>query len=211
MKAFPVSPFHRYNLFRNPFGELSRSERGELAVFDIAPWAQILSDARHVVQFIGECGRGKTSHLLAIQHAMPEFEYIYLPEDGARPKVPKYRPIIVDEAQRLSLRQLRRVLAESGPLVFGTHVDLSLQIQEAKLQACTLHVGDALQASRLMAILNSRMAASRLTDGPVPQISNAAAVRLIDNYGTDIRSIEKHLYDEFQKSAWEQQSWPPPE
>jgi len=65
------SPFHRYNLFRNPFGELSREERAELAVVDLSQWQPYFQDDQSVLQFIGHCGSGKTTHLLAIQRFLP--------------------------------------------------------------------------------------------------------------------------------------------
>jgi hypothetical protein len=47
------SPFHRYHLFRNPFGELTREERADLAVADIGPWLAHLANRSSVVQFVG--------------------------------------------------------------------------------------------------------------------------------------------------------------
>ena len=59
-------PWAWCNLRRNPFGELSRNERAELAVVDIDAIADHASEPYHAVQLIGDCGRGKTTRMLAL-------------------------------------------------------------------------------------------------------------------------------------------------
>jgi len=54
-------PWARFNLHRNPFGELTPDERAELAVVNVDYLVEMLGDPRQAVQFIGECGRGKTT------------------------------------------------------------------------------------------------------------------------------------------------------
>jgi hypothetical protein len=49
-----TNPFHALNLWRNPFGELTRSQRAELALVDVDPWRMALEDSRTVLQFIGD-------------------------------------------------------------------------------------------------------------------------------------------------------------
>jgi hypothetical protein len=203
------SPYLYLNLRRNPFGELTREERAELAIVDVAPWRQYLSDDRAVLQFIGPCGHGKTTHLLAIERAIPGMAYVYLPEMKPRPAVPVCRPMIVDEAQRLSWWQLRSVLRHGGPLVFGTHTDLSKHIVRAGLCVQTVEVAAQVSATRLAQILNRRIDASRVASSPTPRITEAHAVRLQLAFGADVRAIEHHLYDQFQRSASEQRPWPP--
>ncbi|MGV3484227.1 MAG: hypothetical protein ACO1RT_07405 [Planctomycetaceae bacterium] len=205
----PQSPYHYLNLRRNPFGELTREERAELAIVDVEPWREYLSDHRAVLQFLGPCGHGKTTHLLAIERAIPGMDYVYLPEVGPRPAIPANRPMIVDESQRLSWWQLRSVLRRGGPLVFGTHTDLSKPIVRAGLQVRTVEVATQVSAARLTQILNRRIDASRVASSPIPRITESHAVRLQLAFGADVRAIEHYLYDQFQRSASEQKPWPP--
>src|SRR5262249_43157873 len=103
----PQSPYRRWNLRRNPFGELTREERAELALVDVEQHLAELRQGRTALQFLGPCGHGKTTHLLALQRELDEAVYIYLPEDGPQPPIPAIRPLLLDEAQRLSSWQRR--------------------------------------------------------------------------------------------------------
>ncbi len=203
-----MSPYHRYNLRRNPFGELLREERSRLAIVDARPWLDLLSDRRSVLQFIGPCGHGKTTHLLAIESLLPSCQYVYLPEFGPLPHVSNQRPMIIDESQRLSFWQWRRVLRIGGPLVLGTHRDDSAFIRRAGYNVTTIDVSENHSSDKLAAILNRRIEASRLTELEVPQISKDYATRLQSKFGANVRAIEHFLYDQFQRCALEQIEWP---
>lgn len=204
-----ISPFRFYNLWRNPFGELTRHERAELAVAEVTQWLRFLENDRAVLQFVGPCGRGKTTHALAIVRALPTAGYIYLPEEKPRPQVGLHRPMIVDESQRLSFWQLRRVLRVPGPLVLCTHVDHRRAIQRAGRELLSVEIGAETNPSKLQKILNRRIEASRLGDGTIPQISHDHATQLHSRFGSDVRAIEHHLYIEFQNTVLKQASWPP--
>jgi len=204
-----TSPYHYLNLRRNPFGELTRDERAELAIVEVDVLIDFLATGRDVLQVIGPCGHGKTTHLLAIGKAMPTARYLYLPEDGPRPTVDASRPMIVDEAQRMSWWQLRSALRHGGPLILGTHVDLSKQICRAGLRVRTVDVTQPVSILRLAEILNQRIEAGRFNDGKLPQITQEIASRLQQVFGANVRAIERHLYDEFQRSVLEQKTWPP--
>ena len=204
-----ISPYHRYNLRRNPFGELTREERADLAVVDVGDWLKFLADDRSVLQFIGPCGHGKTTHLLAIERAIRKAEYVYLPEGGPNPTVSNHRPMIVDEAQRLSYWQLRRVLKRGGPLVFGTHTDHSRAIIRAGLNVCTVNVSEDSSAQQLIKILNQRVDASRHGDGLVPRITASHAIGLQNQFGANVRAIEHFLYEQLQHCISERKPWPP--
>jgi hypothetical protein len=205
------SPFHRYHLFRNPFGELTREERADLAVADIGPWLNLLTNHSSVVQFVGECGRGKTTHLLALSKQLPTARFIYIPEKGPSPSLPDFRPLIVDEAQRLSHRKRNQLARVGGPLVLGSHCDYTHELQRYGLVVHTVFVAERVTPSAIYTILNHRIEASRHQLGQVPSISMQFAVRLFERFGTDMRGIEHYLYSQFQAYALEQRPWPPAE
>jgi hypothetical protein len=205
------SPFHRYHLFRNPFGELTREERADLAVADIGPCLNLLTNQSSVVQFVGECGRGKTTHLLALAKQLPTARFIYIPENGPSPPLPDSRPLIVDEAQRLSNWQRNQLARAGGPLVLGSHCDHTQQFQSHGLTVHTVFVAELVTPSAIFTILNHRIEASRHQLGQVPSISMPFAVRLFEQFGSDMRGIEHYLYSQFQAYALEQRPWPPAE
>ncbi len=199
-----MNPYRRLNLTRNPFGELTRPERAELGICSVETWLGLINGPnadKQVVQFIGECGRGKSTHLLSIHAQVPGARYVYLPIDQPAPTLDSHRPLLVDEAQRLTKRARRKLFADGGPLVLGTHEDLTSEIAAAGLSVTTVPVASLLTAERLQAILHARIAASRLGPGSLPHISLNRCQRLIETFGDDIRSMEHHLYLIFTKIA----------
>lgn len=204
-----ISPFAKLNLIRNPFGELTRHERAALAVVDAREWVAALSRPNVALQFLGPCGHGKTTHLLALAQAFPAAVYVYLPPAGPQPVIPRTRPLFIDEAQRLGWWQRRRVLAAGGPLVLGTHNDLRPALERAGMQVQTVDVAEGTTPERLMEIANRRVEASRLDEGPVPRIDLPQAIELLRKYGCDIRRIEEDLYLHFQQLAEGVVPWQP--
>jgi hypothetical protein len=202
------SPFHFYNLRRNPFGELERNERAELAVTVLDPWLEFLRHPSSVLQFVGDCGRGKSTHLLAIEKHLSPVSFVYIPEDGPRPKLPQTRPLIVDEAQRLSLWQRRKLGKFGGPIVIGSHIDHTREFERCKLNVQTVFVAELVTPDRIQLILNKRIESSRLNIGTIPTISGKFALRLHQQFGSDLRGMEHYLYNEFQAHTREQREWP---
>jgi len=196
-------PFAHLNLRRNPFGELPAAERAELAVVDVESYILRLSRPGVAVQFIGEKGRGKTTHLLAIAQRFPDSPYVYIPQDE-RPRIPRRAaprrsPLIIDEAQRLTTRMRRKIFQPSSSVVLGTHEDFSTEIRAAGLEVETVVVGERLTPERLYAILNRRIEAARRTAGPIPAMTLESSARLLARHGDDVRAVEAHLYEVFQR------------
>lgn len=204
-----ISPFAKLNLIRNPFGELTRDERAALAVVDCREWVEALSRPNTAVQFLGPCGHGKTTHLLALAQSFPAAAYVYLPPTGPRPTIPRTRPLFIDEAQRLGWWQRRRILAAGGPLVLGSHADLRPALERAGMHVVTVDVADGTTPERLMEIANRRVEASRLNAGPVPRIDLPQAIELRRQHGRDVRQIEVDLYLHFQQLAEGVVPWQP--
>jgi hypothetical protein len=203
------SPFAKHSLFRNPFGELTSSERAELAVLDIEPFLDFLSSPKSVLQFVGDCGRGKSTHLLALQRCLENAPYIYIPEQKPAPKLPSIRPLLVDESQRLPNRTLVELARSGGPLVLGTHSDHTSILSRYGLQVRTVQVSKDLNAETLRAIFVARIEASRSTSGRLPIFPLSLANRMLTQFGSDIRAMEYYLYDRFQANVIEHQPWPP--
>ena len=203
------SPYARFNLRRNPFGELTRRERAELAVVDVQRWIPLLQGRSAAVQFMGNKGEGKTTHLLALQYCLSDAAYIYLPEDGPLPRIPSSRPVLIDEMQRLSRTQRRDVFGHGGPLVLGTHEDFSNELRSAGFDVITVDVAADRSPDQLARILNARIEASRLSSSPIPRIEITYAQHLMGKFGDNIREIEQTLYDEFQTAVQTGLSWPP--
>lgn len=222
-ESISISPFARQALYRNPFGELTRQERADLALVDVESCLAKFEKPQFVLQIIGPCGHGKTTHLLAIERALQNrglpCDYVYFPEDGRRPAVPKIRPLLVDEAQRVGWWRMRKLLTRPGPLVLGTHIDLTARFERAGFSVQTIDLSVGRSTEQLQAILNSRIESSRMPptvdelqqgrEGHPLCMSMDQVVELENRFGSNIRLIEQHLYEVFQRKAERGETWQP--
>ncbi len=196
-------PWAWCNLRRNPFGELLREERVQLAVVDVACIARHVQQPRTAVQLIGDCGRGKTTRMLVLAASMANSAYVYLPEDEPCPAIPEGSPLLIDEAQRLPRAVRGRVFASGLPLVLATHSDLRRSLARAGYQVQTHHIGQTNDAALLRELLNRRIEASGLNpDDDVPELTAEDAATLVDRFGSDIRAIESYLYEVVQTQVF---------
>lgn len=191
-------PWARCNLIRNPFGELTRQERVELAVVDVAGIAKRVTRRCCAVQLIGDCGRGKTTRMLALASKLPDSVYVYLPEDTPCPPIAEGHPLLIDEAQRLPWAARRLIFAAGIPLVLATHRDMSRSLRRHGYEVSNEQIGDGNTPELVFRLLNRRIEASRLASGPVPVLSLQNARWLVEHFGSDIRGIEGYLYEQAQ-------------
>lgn len=198
-------PFAKLNLLRNPFGQLSRDERIAAAIVDTDRWRERLADPGYALQFLGDCGRGKSTHMLALLALCPDGAYVYLPEDRPRPAIPHGAPLFVDEAQRLPWWDRHRVIRRGVPLVLGTHRDLRRPLERAGYVVETVDVTEFTSPARVQQVLNRRIELARLGPGALPQVAADEVTRLMEEFGDDLRSMEDRLYDQFQSAVQEVQ------
>ena len=190
-------PFAHLNLRRNPFGEFSVEEWTRLADVEVEEFDEFLREPGSALQFVGEKGYGKTTHLLAIRSRFPDAAYVHIPE-GERAEIPDGNPQLIDEAQRLTRQQKRRAFRSSVPLVLGTHRDFARELARAGRRVRTVAVGDRMNSTLLTRILNSRIEWVRRDEGPVPGVRHRTAARLLERFGPDVRRIQYELYLVFQ-------------
>lgn len=195
-------PWAWCNLSRNPFGELTPQERVELAVVDVAAIADRVQQRYAAVQWIGGCGRGKTTRMLVLRQVLSDSTYVYLPEDQPCPSIPAGNPLLIDEAQRLPRRIRRKVFSAGIPLVLATHRDLGRALRRAGYSVHTEQIGRGNDAALIHQVLNRRVQASRLADGPIPQLTLKQAAVLARRFGSDIRGIEAYLYEQVQRQVF---------
>jgi hypothetical protein len=193
----PSLPFAHLNLRFNPFGEIPLEHRAELAVVDLESIVGQLDDRRTAFQFIGEKGRGKTTHLLALKVRFPNAAYVHIPEDE-KPPIPVGNPLLIDEAQRLPRWKRWRVFRRIVPLVLGTHEDYSGELRRAGREVTTIEVGGRLGTSRLQQLLERRIEFARRGEGTVPHVTRKAIDNLLLRFGNDVRGMEGRLYEVFQ-------------
>lgn len=204
------SPYREIGLWRNPFGEFTLNERAELAIVETRKLIDHLRDTRAVLQVLGDRGAGKTSHLLAIAGQLPDHGWVHFPERGPRPKLPLARPLIIDEAQRMSWSQQRQLLRSPGPVVLGSHANWHRRLRWAGFQVLTINAAAPKSADTLAAIWNKRIHASRLNDRPSPiSVELDFAATLQSAFGSNLRAMEHYLYNALQSTLENTTPWPP--
>lgn len=189
--------FAHLNLRWNPFGEIGFDDIAQLAVVHVDQYVDRLRRPGFALQFMGDPGCGKTTHLVALHSYFPSAPYIHFKENEKIPAVPLASPLFLDETQRLPPSLRRRFFSRKASFVIGTHVDHSSEYKRAGLSYESIHL-KGLSVERLAMILEHRIEWARRDPGPVPTISIPAIAHLIDLYGDDLSAILSRLYDEFQ-------------
>jgi len=212
-------PFVHLNLRWNPFGEVPIEERGRLAVLDIEHFVPRLAKPGFAVEFVGDCGRGKSTRLRYLWDHFEDAPFMRvaeLPQTGffrnrfsksALPihgKLPKevlatsWPLLFLDEAQFLSRRQRRRLLKPTSSFAVATHESLAADFERAGLAYESVEVA-GISVELVDGIIKRRLEWARRAPGPLPRVSLAVIEGLVARHGDDIRGIERHLYEVFQK------------
>jgi len=212
-------PFEHLNLRWNPFGEVSPEERGRLAVLDIERFVPRLAKPGFAVEFVGDCGRGKSTRLRYLWDHFEDAPYMRvaeLPQTGffrnrfsknslpTHGKLPKeilatsWPLLFLDEAQFLSRRQRRRLIKPTSSFAVATHESLAADFKRAGLEYESVEVA-GISVELVDSIIKRRIEWARRAPGPVPSVSRAAIEGLIERHDDHIRGMERHLYEVFQK------------
>lgn len=196
--------FPHLNLWRNPFGELSPEERSQLALCDMGAEIQWLHNASEpgtrVLQFLGPCGHGKSSHLHYLSRHIANTAYLYIPPERI---VPPWKHlsgwILVDEIDRAPWWVRRQMIRSRRVLAVGTHRDLASHFHRNGIETRTVSVSNLKDVSRVEQILNLRIQSSVFDrTRPAPCITRQEAEELVLKFGDDLRAIEDTLYEQYQ-------------
>jgi hypothetical protein len=195
-------PFIHLNLRRNPFGEFDAEERTQLANVELGSALEHLRSRPQshtpALQIIGQKGFGKTTHLLSIATHFPDAAYVHIPE-GESIAIPAVgEPLLIDEAQRLTLWQRLWLFRSRRTLVLGTHRNFTQHLKWAGRSVLTLDAARHTTPERIEKILNDRIKSVRRNSDSIPVVTSATAEKLFALYGNDLRSMQHHLYDVFQ-------------
>jgi len=191
----PYFHYSHLNLRRNPFGEATTEQRIQLAVANMDEIRVLFCRPKSAIQFIGDHGRGKTSHLLALKRELLAKQglntpYLRLRDDW---RIPHSKHLLLDEGELLWRRPFWRLITVQS-LAISTHRDLSGLLRAFGFSVCTIQIGAA-TSSNLREIFEKRIEWARQGTGPVPQISETTTKSLIERYGDDVRAMEDALYD----------------
>jgi hypothetical protein len=189
-----VTAYGHLNLRRNPFGELTRQEWQAVAVCDAEALAAALTPGT-AVQVVARCGRGKTTHLLAIGRCRPEARYVRPDTDG----VPEgsWDVLLLDEADRLWPWTRWRLLRSARAVALAVHGDRTWELRALGFRVVT--VRPIVDAERLSALIERRVEVARRAPGAVPRVPMPSVRALLDRHGDDVRAVVTDLYERFQR------------
>jgi len=185
------------NLRWNPFGAISIEDAPQLAVVDVEAFVDRLQRPGFALQFLGEPGRGKTTHLLALCEYFPQAPYLHFRENAEMPEILQAPLLFLDDTQWLSTSIRKRIFSRQASIVIGTLKDHSKELIKAGLEYCSVYLKGA-TADTLETIVQRRIDWARRRPGPVPGVPESEVARLIQEYHCDTRAILSRLYDEFQ-------------
>ena len=204
--------YARLNLRFNPFGELDRQQKIDNAIprCDVESICEFLSERnasngnfdhcepaqdKRAVQFIGRPGSGKSTHLLMLASRLGNYAYVHIPQNCRR-KIPARNFLMVDEAQRLTRRQGKHLLPQASRLIIGTHRCFDKRLVSQGFQVKTIGLDLNPDACWLANALQRKIESARREGGTEPpKISHSTVVKLIDEFGNNIRGMERKLYE----------------
>jgi hypothetical protein len=185
------------NLRWNPFGEIDPEDVAHLAIVQVEQFVSRLQIPGFALQYLGDQGHGKTTHLLALHKYFPEAPYIHFQEKAPNPEIPPAPLLFLDETQRLPISLRKHLFSREASFVIGTHVDHSSEYKKAGLDYKSIHL-KGMTIDQLEMIIHRRIEWARRDHGPVPTVSRAEIDRLITLYDDDLLAILTSLYEEIQ-------------
>lgn len=168
---------------------------------------QVATSGEAVTQIVAKAGHGKSTFLAAVAEALNEadasVESIYL-EPSLRTRVPvpqaNLRVLILDEAERLTRRNLRRIVQWTrggGRLIVSSHQDLSRRLSGTAVRTIQL---SGISRAALLRLFLARLHWAG-SDEKNFQLTEDAADWLIEVSQGNLRVIEAVLYESFQTIA----------
>ncbi len=200
-----LQPFAKLHLRRNPFGALPEEDRGRLIVpvLDLGELGEWIQHPRRAVEFLGDCGRGKSAHLHALRHELrlrgTRHPITHLrPAEPARAKlIPEATVVLVDESQMLCAKERRRLFRRPVSFALGTHESHATELAKLGIECRSVDIR-SLDLSTLREIVRRRVAWARWGGGEPPGVSDVTLDALHQAYGADLRAIEGALYEIYQ-------------
>lgn len=195
--------YSRLNLRFNPFGEFDRQQKIDCSIpkIDLQPIVDFMAsdtDEPRAVQFLGSQGSGKTTHLWLLSSLLHDFHYLHIPEGTTR-SLPDRAHLMIDEAQRMTWWQRRTSFRKVHRLILGTHRCYDTLLRRQGFNTMTVQLDKPPETEWLARVLERKIDfAVRRPAGVDLAFTTAEIIKLRDQYGHNIRRIERHLYEVIQ-------------
>lgn len=186
----------------NPFGGLSDAELEEVVVpkFELADLMKlILNGQPKIVEFVGNKGRGKTTHLKLLQQKLSQYPLFLL---NSKPNFAEVfnnesAIIFIDSIHHFNLFQRIKLFRLKKTIILTTHSGRFLEYKLARKQHFRFDF-KGIEVTVLKTILKNRMQVASGNTETYFEIKEEELADLIKKFGDDYRAILNYLYDEFQ-------------
>lgn len=204
----PYFSFHALGYRRNPFGALTAEEWAAVAVPPPA-LVGVLENSRSHLQMLGPMGSGKTTALrwltaeAANRGVSARYEYLAEGERRYASDLAGVEMFLLDEAQRLSWRERRRLVGENGRLrlILSSHEDLAPLFRRRSLPLQTVRLADGLTLDHYRAIWQKRLDYFALPGRERVRLGETAVAYLYQTFGQNLREAEYFLYEVWQRQT----------
>jgi hypothetical protein len=209
MSKRPFFYHHILGFRRNPFGALDQSEWAAIAVLPPTLAGRPMSDFRHL-QLLGPMGSGKTTTMHKLMEQFTQngqrIKYEYLPpgERVFKTDTAVLGTFFLDEAQRLTRRERRRLLSAAVlglRLVFSSHEDLTSLFHRWQQPLLSINLEEALTVDLYSQMLDRRLDYFALPDRPHTTLAADAVRWLYQTFYPNMRDAEYFLYEVWQKET----------
>ena len=188
------------NLRWNPFRGLEPNEWLRVVHIEMAPLLERLGQPGVAIQFIGDQGRGKSTHMRALHQHQPDAPFVYLHDRSQypepHPKIPTSKICFIDESQRMNGWLRWRHFRSHRNLILGTHEDHTAHLERKGFRVHTVNVHQP-DPEVIKLILKRRVVFARRTIKALPIMTDSYLDQLISEHGDDIRTMETLLYDDY--------------
>lgn len=192
--------YAHFNLRWNPFRGMEDNEWLQVVHIELSPLLKMLGQPGVAIQFIGDQGRGKSTHMRALHQHHPGSPFVYLhdrlQDPKPLPKIPNDQTCFIDESQRMTRWSRWRHFRNHRNLILGTHEDHTALLERRGFYVHTVNVHQK-DPHVIKLILKRRVCYARRSNQALPIMTDSYLNDLISTYGDDIRSMETLLYDDY--------------
>jgi hypothetical protein len=204
---------HTLGFRRNPFGAMTQAEWVAVTVLPDELLNSLAAGFTHL-QLLGPMGSGKTTTMLKLADQLDQggsrlaYEYLAEGDKQYRTDTAVLDTFLLDEAQRLSRRERRRLLAglagEDGSglrLIFSSHEDLAPLFRRRQRPLQTINLEKTLSTELYDRILTRRLDYFALPDKTHTTLSPDAVAWLFERFYPNLRDAEYFLYEVWQRET----------
>lgn len=160
---------------------------------------QIEDSESLAIEFIGRHGRGKTTHLRALQQKLNHYPIFLLDQNSTVKNILKHKSekVFIDSIHHLNIIDRIKVLKAKKVVVYTTHFNRKIECALCKKQKRTIRF-KGINAATLEAIINKRIKLASNGKFSFNDFGTSEDVKsLISQFGDDYRGIINKLYDNY--------------